>query len=144
MNTTEIMHHSDTLFNKILEIDSRLAELETNEVTRAYNGFIRSVHPTSIDLTLSNGTFSTSATNNYNDKCVYLASVTYSTSNALVDRSLYMIYINVDSVLQQTVTLCGCGNGNDNLLVSLRNGTLTFSSTYNGSTAPTKCQIKIL
>ena len=123
MNTTEILHHSDTLFNKIVEIDSRLAALELNGVTSSYNGFIRSVHPTSLDLTLSNGTFSTSVTNNYNDKCVYLASITYSTGNALVDRSLYMIYVNTDSVLQQTVTLCGCGNGNDSLITSLRNGT---------------------
>lgn len=141
MNTTEIMHHNDTLFNKIVTIDQSLDELNLNKVSRNYDGFIGSIDA-SFNLALSNGTFSGKAECDFNAVGVYLVSINYTNNSALVDRSLYALRVNKNEILQSTMTLCGCSGGNDSLLVSFRNNEFTFSTTYTGTASG--CTIRII
>lgn len=96
------------------------------------------------ELALEYGSFSASTTDTFTDGNTYLVSVIYTNNNnALVDRSLYIMRYTTARGMVPTVTLCGCVNGNDSLLVANGTNSLAFQSQYTG-TGATKCTVKII
>lgn len=94
--------------------------------------------------TVSNGSFSVSPTANFVDKGVYLISLQYATNSGLVDRSTYAFKYDTSKLIQSTTILANCHNGNDDLMATYRNGTLTFATSYTGNGTPTNLTIKVI
>lgn len=99
---------------------------------------------TSFTATASNGTFSVSPNVEFVDGGTYLLNLQYSTSSGLVDRSTYAFRYDTSKVIQSTTILANCYNGNDSLMASYRNDTLTFATSYTGSGTPTNLTIKVI
>lgn len=98
----------------------------------------------SVNATASNGTFSVTPTVPFVNGSVYLLNLQYSTNSGLVDRSTYAFVYDTSKLIQSTTILANCYNGNDNFMATYRNGTLTFATSYTGSSTPTNLTIKVI
>ena len=133
------------LTDNLVEIGDRLDDLTTNKahVSHTHNTFIQTLN-TSIAATASNGSFSVTPNVEFVDGGTYLLNLQYSTSSGLVDRSTYAFRFDTSKLIQSTTILANCYNGNDNLMASYRNDTLTFATSYNGTSTPTNLTIKVI
>lgn len=98
----------------------------------------------SANATVSNGSFSVVPEVEFLNLGTYLVNIQYSTSSGLVGRSTYALRIDKSKTIQRTITLSECKDGNDNFMVTYRDGTYTFVTSYTGTGSPTNVTFNIL
>ena len=137
-NTVYIGNNTQLLLtDKIDELDARMLAVEENDSLRGLD------EP--CELVLANGTFSGSfECERLETNKIYMVSIKYTNSNGLVDQSLYTVRYQPGVRLQPTYNVVKCYNGNDNLLVTLTDGSWTLATQYTGTTAPTNAVVKFI
>lgn len=126
---------------------------ELNEIKTSINGKASSLHThsgyirtmnVSRTLTNSNGTFVIDTTIPGLIDGVYLVSFNYLTSsNALYDKSLYIMYYDGSTTLVPTYCVVQSVHAYDNPMIANINGNVRIATDYNSSEV-TGCQVRIL
>lgn len=134
----------DTIETNITSLQSGKANKTHSHTNYAATATTIQTINTSVTVTASNGSFSVTPDVAFIDGGTYLLNLQYSTSSGLVDRSTYAFRFDTSKLIQSTTILANCYNGNDNLMASYRNDTLTFATSYNGTNTPTNLTIKVI
>lgn len=114
----------------ILEED--LVARDEFQVKMEERTLLRALNQT-VTMAKSNGTFSaTFEDERFENGKVYLVSIKYTKSNALVDQSLYSIIWQDGLKLVQSYNIVKCYSGNDNFMATQTNRVMTLASTYTG------------
>lgn len=147
-STNQIWREDDT--TRCLTTDLQTIENSINAVNVAkasknhtHTNLIQSIN-TAVSATVSNGSFSVAPEVEFVNLATYIVNIQYSTSSGLVGRSTYSLRIDKSSVIQRTLTLSECKNGTDNFMVTYRDGTYTFATSYTGTGSPTDVTFNIL
>lgn len=129
-------------------IDSNIASLQsgkanTNHTHDFPSDFIKTLNKT-FTLTGSGNSFSVDLDpSTLEVGKTYLFSFSYiSSANALLDRSLYVVYYASSRVVP-TYALAYCKNSSDNPMTANMNGKIRVLAQYNGNAAA-KCELRII